>query len=69
MLENAGGDGICGRGREIVRLSGAGGMRGRDALATAGGGHRRYFHNMQLYFTLVTVIRVTILINSVQNRG
>jgi hypothetical protein len=35
MLENAGGDGICGKGSEIVGMLGDGLMRGRYTLATA----------------------------------
>jgi hypothetical protein len=68
MLENAVGDRICGGDMKSFDFRMLAGCEDETPFATAGE-DAGYFHIMQIYFTLVTVIRVTILINSVQNQG
>jgi hypothetical protein len=69
MLENAVGDRICGGDVKSFHFRMLAECADETRFATVGEDAKGYFHIMQIYFTLVTVIRVTILINSVQNQG
>ena len=63
MLENAVGEGICGGVVKSVESWVMAGCEGETLSPQPA-----YFHNMQIYFTFMIVIWLTILINSVQNR-